>query len=139
MFIKGALNKESSYEVSLKLDEKCSRGSSYSSQIVFFQSLHYTCFCSVICPLQVPGSDLLAFFNFMQSFTLPGNFQGPGKAGIPGLPNEIQKSCFKITDRFNFILETGVRWSQLKLVKVGYRDTYSNNGDFQVTDHIQRT
>ena len=55
MSIKKALNKESSYEISLHLDEKCSRGISYSSQIVFFQSLHYTCFSSAICPLQVPG------------------------------------------------------------------------------------
>ena len=54
MSIKRALNKESSYEISLKLDEKCSRGITYSSQIVFFQSLHYTCFSSAICPLQVP-------------------------------------------------------------------------------------
>ena len=40
---------------SLKLDEKFSRGISYSSQIVFFQFLPYTCFSSAICPLQVPG------------------------------------------------------------------------------------
>ena len=56
MLIKRALNKESLYEISLKLDEKFSRGISYSSQIVFFQFLHYTCFSSAICPLQVPGS-----------------------------------------------------------------------------------
>ena len=48
-------NKESSYEISLKLDEKFSRGISYSGQIVFSQFLHYTCFSSAICPLQVPG------------------------------------------------------------------------------------
>ena len=54
MSIKRVLNKESSYEIPLKLDEKCSRGISYSSQILFFQSLHYTCFSSAICPLQVP-------------------------------------------------------------------------------------
>ena len=42
----------------LHLDEKCSRGISYSSQIVFFQSLHYTCFSSAICPFQVPVLDL---------------------------------------------------------------------------------
>ena len=54
MSIKRALNKDSSYEISLNLDRKCSRGISYSSQIVFFQSLHYTCFSSAICPLQVP-------------------------------------------------------------------------------------
>ena len=59
MSIKRALNKESSYEISLKLDEKCSRGISYSSQIVFFQSLHYTCFSSAICPLQVPEKYLV--------------------------------------------------------------------------------
>ena len=53
--IKRALNKESSYEISLKLDEKCSRGISYSRQNVFFQSLHYTCFSSATCPLQVPA------------------------------------------------------------------------------------
>ena len=58
MSIKRALNKEISYEISLKLDEKCSRGISYSSQIVFFQSLHYTCFSSAICPLQVPALNL---------------------------------------------------------------------------------
>ena len=41
---------------SLKLDEKFSRGISYSGQIVFFQFLqHYTCFSSAICPLQVPA------------------------------------------------------------------------------------
>ena len=57
MSIKRASNKESSYEISLKLDEKCSRGISYSSHIVFFQSLHYTCFSGAICPLQVPGAD----------------------------------------------------------------------------------
>ena len=54
MSITRALNKESSYEISLKLDEKCSRSISYSGQIVFFLSLHYTCFSSAICPLQVP-------------------------------------------------------------------------------------
>ena len=54
MIIKRALNKESSYEICLKLDEKFSRDISYSSQIVFFQFLHYTCFSSAICPLQVP-------------------------------------------------------------------------------------
>ena len=59
MSIKRALNKESSYEISLKLDKKCSRGISYSSQIVFFQSLLYTCFSSAICPLQVPALNLL--------------------------------------------------------------------------------
>ena len=58
MSIKRALNKESSYENFLHLDEKRSRGISYSSQIVFFQSLHYTCFSSAICPLQVPGTSL---------------------------------------------------------------------------------
>ena len=56
MSIKRALNKESSYEISLNLDKKCSRGISYSSQIVLFQSLYYTCFSSAICPLQVPDS-----------------------------------------------------------------------------------
>ena len=54
MLIKIALNKESSYEISLKLDYKFSRGISYSSQIVFLQFLHKTCFSSAICPLQVP-------------------------------------------------------------------------------------
>ena len=58
MRIKRALNKESSYEISLHLDEKCSRGISYSSQIVFFQSLHYTCFYSAICTLQVPEPNV---------------------------------------------------------------------------------
>ena len=59
MSIKRALNKESSYEMSLNLDEKCSRGISYSSQIVFFQTLHYTCFSSAVCPLQVPVSVIV--------------------------------------------------------------------------------
>ena len=36
MLIKRAFYKESSYEISLKLNGKCSRGISYSSQIVFF-------------------------------------------------------------------------------------------------------
>ena len=58
MLIKRALNKESSYEISLKLDEKFSRGISYSGQIVFFQFLHYTCFSSAIYPLQVPGQSI---------------------------------------------------------------------------------
>ena len=61
MSIKRALNKESSYEISLHLDEKCSRGISYSSQIVFFQSLHYTCFSSAICPFQVPDAGDVTF------------------------------------------------------------------------------
>ena len=39
----------------LELDEKFSRGISYSGQIVFFQFLHFTCFSSTIYPLQVPG------------------------------------------------------------------------------------
>ena len=60
MSIKRALNKEIPYEISLKLDEKGSRGISYSSQIVFFQSLHYTCLSSAICPLQVPGKDIIS-------------------------------------------------------------------------------
>ena len=55
MLFKRALYKESSYEISLQLDEKCSRGISYSSQIVFFQLLHCTCFSGAICPLQVLG------------------------------------------------------------------------------------
>ena len=66
MSIKRALNKESSYEIASKFDEKCSRGISYSSQIVFFQSLHYTCFSSAICPLQVPDQNgLFALLNFL--------------------------------------------------------------------------
>ena len=60
MSIKRPLNKKSSYEISLHLDEKCSRGISCSSQIVFFQSLHYTCFSSAICPLQLPVFDTVA-------------------------------------------------------------------------------
>ena len=48
-------------QVSVKLDKKCSRGISYSSQTVFFQSLHYTCFSSAVCPLQVPAlNDLMS-------------------------------------------------------------------------------
>ena len=58
MLIKRALYKESSYEITLKLDEKCGRGISYSSQIVFFPLLHYTCFSGTICPLQVPDPNL---------------------------------------------------------------------------------
>ena len=46
------------HPVSLKLDEKFSRCISYSGQIVFFQFLHYTCFSSAICPLQVPDLPL---------------------------------------------------------------------------------
>ena len=44
--------------ISLKFDEKFNRGISYSGQIVFFQFLHYTCFSSAICPLQVPGLNI---------------------------------------------------------------------------------
>ena len=58
MLIKRALYKEGSYEISLKLDEKCSRGVSYSSQIVFLQMLHCTCFSGAICPLKVPDGGL---------------------------------------------------------------------------------
>ena len=54
MSIRRALNKESSHEISLNLVEKCSGGIGYSSQIMFLQSLHYTCFSSAICQLQVP-------------------------------------------------------------------------------------
>ena len=61
MLIKKALNKESSYEISLKLDEKVSRGISYSSHIVFFQFLHHTCFSSAKFPLHVPGNGDLSF------------------------------------------------------------------------------
>ena len=64
MLIKRALNKESLYDISVKLDEKFSRGISYSSQIVFSQFLHYTCFSSATCPLQVPGlSDFCSFHS----------------------------------------------------------------------------
>ena len=59
MLIKRALNKESSYGMSLKLDEKFSRGVSYSSQIVSFQFLHHTCFSGATCPLQVLGGELI--------------------------------------------------------------------------------
>ena len=55
MVIKRALSWESSYEVSLKLDEKFSRVISHSCQMVFFQFLHYTCFSGAICPMQGPG------------------------------------------------------------------------------------
>ena len=48
MLIKRILNQESSYEISLKLDEKFSRSISYSGQTVFFQFLHYTCFSSAM-------------------------------------------------------------------------------------------
>ena len=56
-FIKRALNKEISSEISLKLDEKFSWAINYSSQIVFFQFMHYTCFSSAICLLQVLGAN----------------------------------------------------------------------------------
>ena len=66
MLIKDVLYKESSYEISLKLDEKFIRGISYSGQIVFFQFLHYTCFSSAICPLQVPAlATLFRFRSFL--------------------------------------------------------------------------
>ena len=55
MLIKKALNKESPYEISVKLDEKFSRGISYASRIVFFQFLHNTYFSGATCPLQVPA------------------------------------------------------------------------------------
>ena len=55
MLIKRALNKESSYEISLKLDGKFNRGISYSGHIVFSQFLRNACFSSAVCPLQVPG------------------------------------------------------------------------------------
>ena len=57
MLIERALNKESSYEISLKSGKKFSRGISYSGQIVFFQFLHHTCFSIAICLLQVPGHN----------------------------------------------------------------------------------
>ena len=76
MLINRALYKESSYEISLKLDEKCCRGISYSSQIVFFQLLHYTCFSGAICPLQVPGFNLfccrLSSYKLVTFITLFG-------------------------------------------------------------------
>ena len=68
---KRALNKESLYEISLKLDEKFSRGISYSSQIVFFQFLHHTCFSSAKCPLQVPGSVHFRSFLWKDLFVAP--------------------------------------------------------------------
>ena len=52
------------------------QGISYSGQIVFFQSLHYTCFSSAVCPLQVPGvkyqdssigSENLAFLQSIEN------------------------------------------------------------------------
>ena len=57
MLIKRALYKESSYEICLKLDEKCNRGISYPSQIEFFQLLDCTCPSGAICPLQVPVEE----------------------------------------------------------------------------------
>ena len=60
-----------SHEISLKLDEKFSRGISYSGQIVFFQFLHYTCFFSTICPLQVPGKGLISFHLRSLTFDAP--------------------------------------------------------------------
>ena len=73
MSIKRALNKESSYEISLKLDEKCSRGISNSSQIVFFQSLHYTCFSGAICPLQEPSTNSVKLRVSMDSISCNEN------------------------------------------------------------------
>ena len=58
MLFKRVLNKKSLKEISLKLDERFSSGISYSSQIVFYQFSHYTCFSGAICPLQMPASDL---------------------------------------------------------------------------------
>ena len=52
MLVKRALDKKSLYEISLKLDEKFSRGISYSTQIVFSQFLNYTCSSSDMCSLQ---------------------------------------------------------------------------------------
>ena len=66
MPIKRSLNKENSYEVSLKLDEKFSRGISYSSQIVFFEFLRYTCFSSAICPLHVPACNGLSCLHLVK-------------------------------------------------------------------------
>ena len=57
--IKSAHNKESSYEISSKLDKEISGGINCSGKIVFFQFLHYTDFSSTICPLQVPGNSFL--------------------------------------------------------------------------------
>ena len=59
MLIKRALSRESSYEVSIKLDEKLSRVIFHSSQIVFFQFVHYTCYSGAVCPLQVLGITAL--------------------------------------------------------------------------------
>ena len=59
MLVKRALYEESSHEISLKLDEKCSRGISYSGQIVYFQLLHYTCFSGATCQFQVPDMKFM--------------------------------------------------------------------------------
>ena len=97
MSIKRALNKESSYEISLKLDEKCSRGISYSSQIVFFQSLHYTCFSSATCPLQVPDNNVAS---------IPKNPEDKSHRVIVALIcREISVSYWElktVTSNFNF-------------------------------------
>ena len=51
MLIKRALNKESSHEIFYNWMRN--QGISYSSQIVFFEFLDYTCFSGTVCPLQV--------------------------------------------------------------------------------------
>ena len=92
--IKRALNKESLYDISLKLDEKCNRDISYSSQIVFFQSLHYTCFSSVICPLQVPGS--VCTRPFVCCFELQWN---PSISNTQGEQKLVPYGGFVISER----------------------------------------
>ena len=59
MSIKRAVNQESSEEISLKLDEKCSGAISSSSQIEFVQFLHYTGFFSAICPCSAHCTTML--------------------------------------------------------------------------------
>ena len=68
MLMKRALSKKGSYEISLKLDEKFSRGISFSSQMVFFQFLHYICLSGAICPLQVPGRNHMFANRFFKAF-----------------------------------------------------------------------
>ena len=63
----------------LKLEEKCSKDISYCSQIVFFQSLHYTCFSIAIkCPLQVPGFNPKQAGLFADSYGRGGGGGGRG-------------------------------------------------------------
>ena len=83
--IKNAFNKESLHKTSSKLDKKISGGTSYSSQIVYIQSLHYIRFSSTICPLQVPASDV-----DLRPGCLRNNFPGTCSLSPKTRPNKDQ-------------------------------------------------